>query len=184
MVMLFQADPAGFPGGGPVGAGVGEDVVQAWGFRSRQKVRPAAAGGRVGQLACTSAQAVADRSGGVAGPARRREGMLDVVSRGPTRRVRRLLAAGEVPRELLRAADHEADLLAHPYVGVVHLELARLRLAGRAAARDELLGRLSSGVPRRWWRPRGPSSALRRRGLAQTLAARDAARRRDGCDDP
>ena len=143
MVMLFQADPAGFPGGGPVGAGVGEDVVQAWGFRSRQKVRPAAAGGRVGQLACTSAQAVADRS-----------------------------------------ADHEADLLAHPYVGVVHLELARLRLAGRAAARDELLGWLSSGVPRRWWRPRGPSSTLRRRGLAQTLAARDAARRRDGCDDP
>jgi hypothetical protein len=94
------------------------------------------------------------------------------------------MAAGEVSRELLHAADHEANLLAHPYVGMEHLELARLRLAGRAAARDELLGRLSSGVPRRWWRPLGPRSALRQHGLAQTRAARDAARRNDGCDDP
>ncbi len=38
------------------------------------------------------------------------------------------MASGAVPNALLRAADHEADLLAHPYTGVEHLELARLRL--------------------------------------------------------
>ncbi len=37
-----------------------------------------------------------------------------IVSRGPTRRVRRLIESGAVRPELLRAAEHEADLLAHP----------------------------------------------------------------------
>ncbi len=59
-------------------------------------------------------------------------------SRGPTRRVRQLIDAGLVPNELLAAASHEADLLAHPYVGLEHLELARLRLAGKPEERESL----------------------------------------------
>ena len=105
---------------------------------------------------------------------------MDDVSRGPTRRVRRLIDAGVVPPELLAAADHEADLLAHPYIGVEHLELAGLRLAGRWAERDTLRLQVSAGVPRRWWRPRGPRSALRRAGLAATEAARQRAAEDDG----
>ena len=52
--------------------------------------------------------------------------MLSAMSRGPTRRVRRMLASGAVSDQLLQAADHEADLLGHPYIGVEHLELGRL----------------------------------------------------------
>ena len=51
--------------------------------------------------------------------------MLSAMSRGPTRRVRRMLASGAVSDQLLQAADHEADLLGHPYIGE-HLELGRL----------------------------------------------------------
>lgn len=103
--------------------------------------------------------------------------MLLIVSRGPTRRVEELIASGAVSNELLRAADHEADLLAHPYTGVENLELARLRLTGRDAERDTLRRELGVGVPTRWWRRRGRRSALRRRGLEQTEAARLAAER-------
>jgi len=99
------------------------------------------------------------------------------VSRGPTHRVRRMIDDGQVTPQLLRAAEHEADLLAHPYIGVEHVELARLRLAGRDAELEELRRRIPAGVRRRWWRPRGPHSALRRRGLAETEAARQAAER-------
>jgi hypothetical protein len=101
------------------------------------------------------------------------------MSRGPTRRVRELLAAGVVSEELLGAADHEADLLAHPYIGVEHLEVARLRLEGRPTERDVLRLRIGMGLPKRSWRQRGPRSALRRRGLAQTEACRVAAQRRE-----
>ncbi len=45
------------------------------------------------------------------------------MSRGPTRRVRRLQESGAVTADVLRAADHEADLLGHPYIGLEHLEL-------------------------------------------------------------
>jgi len=93
------------------------------------------------------------------------------MSRGPTRRVRRLIAAGQVSAQLLTAADHEADLLAHPYIGVEHLHLAQLTLAGRLEERQALRERVQPGVRRRWWRPRGPRSALRRRGLMQTRIA-------------
>jgi len=105
------------------------------------------------------------------------------MSRGPTRRVRDLVASGTVSNELLRAADHEADLLAHPYIGVEHLELARLRLAGRDADREALRQRTGVGVPRRWWRPRGRHSALRRPGLEQTEAARLAAEHAERGDE-
>lgn len=109
------------------------------------------------------------------------------VSRGPTRRVRQLLASGVVSDQLLAAAEHEADLLAHPYIGIEHMELARLRLAGRTAEREALRERLGIGIRRRWWRPRGRDSALRRRGLEQTEAARLAAEREErahGADLP
>ncbi len=82
------------------------------------------------------------------------------VSRGPTRRVRQLVTSGVVSEKLLAAADHEADLLAHPYTGIEHVELARLRLAGRTAEREALREQFGVGVRRRWWRPCGRQSAL------------------------
>lgn len=94
------------------------------------------------------------------------------MTRGPTRRVRRLHESGQLSEELLAAAAREADLLEHPYVGVEHLQLARLRLAGNDTEREALRRQLAVGVPQRWWRPRGPHSALRRRGIEETRAAR------------
>ncbi len=99
------------------------------------------------------------------------------MSRGPTRRVKSLINAGAVSAELLTAADHEADILAHPYVGVEHLELGRLALEGRYADRDELRRTLTVGVRRHWWRPLGRRSALRTRGLRETADRQIAARR-------
>ncbi len=106
------------------------------------------------------------------------------MSRGPTRRVQRLLAVGNVSEELLAAADHEANLLAHPYLGLEHLELGRLTLAGRIVERDALRQRTTAGVRRRWWRPRGWHSALRKAGLARTEQARLAAERVERGDIP
>jgi len=100
-----------------------------------------------------------------------------MVCRGPSRRLQELTASGTVSNELLRAADHEADLSAHPYTGVEHLELARLRLTGRDAERDALRRELGVGMPTRWWRPRGRRSALRRTGREQTETARLVAER-------
>jgi hypothetical protein len=93
--------------------------------------------------------------------------------------VRSLLDSGALTPEILQAADHEADLLAHPYVGVEHVQLARLRLAGRADERDALLRQLQAGVRRRNRRPRGRNSALRRAGRQTTKTASEAARRRE-----
>jgi len=101
--------------------------------------------------------------------------MIWVMSRSPSRRVRRLLDAGHLSNELLTTADREADLLEHPYIGVEHVELARMRLAGKATERQALLNQLTRGVRRRWWRPLGPHSVFRRNGLDQTRAARRAA---------
>ena len=112
-----------------------------------------------------------------------RHPMLVVMSRGPTRRVRRLLESGAVSSQLLEAADHEADLLGHPYIGVEHLDPGRLHLAGLKTERDALRQRMRVGVPRRWWRPRGPTSALRRRGRHQTKVARLSAERDERGDD-
>lgn len=98
-----------------------------------------------------------------------------IVSRGQTRRVARLIANGDLSQQLVDAADHEADRLAHPYIGVQHIELARLALAGRVQERDALRATLQVGVRRRWWRPLGPGSALRRAGLAETRCAQRAA---------
>jgi len=106
-----------------------------------------------------------------------RQPMLVVMSRGPTRRVQRLLASGAVSGQLLQAADHEADLLGHPYIGLEHVDLDRLHLAGRTTERDELRQRMRVSVARWWWRPCGPNSALRRRGRDQTKAARLSAER-------
>jgi len=69
---------------------------------------------------------------------RRTRFTLVIVSRGPSRRGQELTASGAVSNEFLRAADHEADLLAHPYTGVEHPELARLRLTRRDALQREL----------------------------------------------
>ncbi|MDQ1751088.1 MAG: hypothetical protein QOE71_2144 [Pseudonocardiales bacterium] len=113
----------------------------------------------------------------------KRSAMLSTMSRGPTRRVRRLMDSGQVSDELLQAADREADLL-DPYIGAEHLELARLDLGGRTGDREALRLNMTMGVSRRWWRPRGPLSALRRRGVTETRAARQAADGRDRRDDP
>jgi hypothetical protein len=100
------------------------------------------------------------------------------MSRGPTRRVQRLLDVGEVSEQLLIAAEHDADLLAHPYIGLEHVALARLRLAGRLTEHADLQAQLRQRpIGPRGWRPRGRHSALRRRGRAEALAARDAADR-------
>ena len=72
--------------------------------------------------------------------------MLVVMSRGPTRRVRRLLASDAVSGRLLQAADHEADLLGHPYIGLEHLALGRLHLAGLTTERDALRQRMWLGL--------------------------------------
>jgi hypothetical protein len=98
--------------------------------------------------------------------------------------VQRLIAAGEVPAKLLVAADHEADALEHPYIGVEHLELARLRLAGRLAERDALRATLPVGITgsTRWWRPRGPRSARRRPGILAAERARRAAQQAERDD--
>jgi hypothetical protein len=93
--------------------------------------------------------------------------------------VKKLIHTGAVSQELLAAADLEADLLAHPYVGLERLELARLSLEGRHAGRDALRHRLTGGVRRRWWRPRGRRSALRTDGLCETAERQAAAHRRD-----
>jgi len=82
-----------------------------------------------------------------------------------------------VSDKLLAAAQHEADLLGHPYVGLKHLELGRLTLAGRAVEHDDLRRRTRTGVPRRWWRPRGRHSALPKAGLKRTEQDRLAAER-------
>jgi hypothetical protein len=107
------------------------------------------------------------------------------MSRGQTLRVRRLIDHGSVTPQLLAAADHEADLLAQPYIGIEHVELAHLRLAGREQERVTLRAGLAPGVPHRPWRPRGRCSALSRQGLAETRGAQRRAeaveqRRTDG----
>lgn len=101
--------------------------------------------------------------------------MMFRMSHGLTRRACALVESGAVGVEELQAAEHEADFLAHPYIGVEHIELARLRLAGRmgdhAASRREL----RPGIQRRIWRPLGRASALRRAGRMRTRAAQEAA---------
>ncbi len=101
--------------------------------------------------------------------------ILQRVSRGATRRVSRLVTSGAVSEELLRAADREADLLAHPYIGLEHVQLARLGLNGRAVDRDVLRQQMRIAVTKRWWQIRGPRSALRPAGVEETEAAHHAA---------
>jgi hypothetical protein len=102
------------------------------------------------------------------------------MSRGPTRRVKKLIDAGAVSRELLAAADHQADILARPYIAIEHLDLGRLSHEGGFAERDELRKTAVGGVRRRWWRPRGRRSALHKSGLQQTAERQIMAQSRDG----
>jgi alkanesulfonate monooxygenase SsuD/methylene tetrahydromethanopterin reductase-like flavin-dependent oxidoreductase (luciferase family) len=97
------------------------------------------------------------------------------VARGLTRRVQRQRDEGLVAVEILDAAEREADLLEHPYIGLEHLELARLRIAGRRTEYDALKSTLTAGVRRPWWHVRGRHSALRRAGLRATQLARQRA---------
>lgn len=90
-----------------------------------------------------------------------------------------MLEQGLIGDECLVRAAHEADLLEHPYVGVEHLELARLRGDGQLAEYEALKRSLPLGVHRRWWRPRGPRSALRRAGLRDARDARRKAEEED-----
>lgn len=106
------------------------------------------------------------------------------MSRGPTRRVRHLIASGTISEELLRAADHEADLAGHPYIDINHVKMGRLRLAGRPSELEELRRLVSIPVPGRWWKPLGPHSALRRHGIEETRIRRETAEREEhGMDD-
>lgn len=86
------------------------------------------------------------------------------MSRGPTRRVQALIESDAVSPELLAAADHEADLLAHPYIGLEHLETCpradRWRACTAVATTRTEVG--ASG-----------------RGIARTQAAQRRAQRRD-----
>jgi hypothetical protein len=101
------------------------------------------------------------------------------MSRRPTRRLGQLIDEAEVSSDLIRAADYEANLLGHPYVGLEHVQLARLRHAGAVSEPDRLHATLAGEVPHRWWQIRGRRSALRRAGRAQTDAARRAAEVRE-----
>jgi hypothetical protein len=101
------------------------------------------------------------------------------MSRGPTWRVRHMIDKGEISSDLIRAADHEADLLGHPYIGLEHLELARFGLAGDVCRRDRLRAMVAGEVRHRWWQIRGGRSALRRAGRAQTDATRREAEARE-----
>ena len=85
-----------------------------------------------------------------------------------------MIDAGEIGSDLFAAAGHEADLLGHPYVGVEHVALAKVRSSGDATA-YELRRKLARRISRPWWHVRGPRSALRRKGRAQAAAARQAA---------
>lgn len=90
--------------------------------------------------------------------------MLVGMCRGPTGLVQRLRTLGVVSDQLLQAAQHEADLLEHPVIGLEHLKLGCLTLQGRVAERDALRKRISVGAPRGWERVRGHRSVRRRRG--------------------
>jgi len=79
----------------------------------------------------------------------------------PSRRVRRLLDAGHLSDELLAMADREADLLEDPYIGVVHVELARMRLAGedgKTSVAEPVDQRRASPVVETAWTTLGVSS--------------------------
>lgn len=62
----------------------------------------------------------------------------------------------DTSREQLAAdARHQADLLAHPYVGPEHLHLAALRILDRHEAWRTHRATLAPGLPDQGWRPRG-----------------------------
>src|ERR1019366_3197104 len=95
----------------------------------------------------------------------------------------RLLASALCRASSTRNADREADLLGHPYIGVEHLDLGRLHLAGQTMDRGALRQRMRVNSPLRWWRPLGPRCALGRQGREQTQAARLSADRDEHGDD-
>jgi hypothetical protein len=81
--------------------------------------------------------------------------------------------ASALPSHLTRAAllaeaAHQANLLAHPYLGREHLVLAALRLTGRRSAWESMTSSLTPGLPASSWRPRGILSAARNRGRVDT----------------
>jgi hypothetical protein len=102
------------------------------------------------------------------------------MSRGPTRRARRLLKQGALDRSEMNDASHEADLLGHPYVAPEHFQLAKLRREGRPAEYQALRASIRPVSATRWWKPLGPKSARRPPlGRSQTQATQEAARDRD-----
>lgn len=101
--------------------------------------------------------------------------ILGFVAHGLTRRVQRLSDDGLIANELLDAAEHEADLLEHPYIGIEHVELARLHADGHQSGYDALRSTLTPGVRRPWWHVRGRRSALRDAGARATRLARQRA---------
>jgi hypothetical protein len=86
-----------------------------------------------------------------------------------------VLPDGVAREELITEARHQADLLAHPYVGPEHVQLAALRLSGRREDWARLHAALSPGLRNDGWRPRGALSAARRRGRRQAVRRQTAA---------
>jgi hypothetical protein len=101
------------------------------------------------------------------------------VSRGPTRRTRRLLKQGALDGSEMSDASHEADLSGHPYVAPEHFHLAKLRREGRLGDYQELRASIRPVAAGRWRKPLGPKSALRPLGRSQTQMAQEAARDQD-----
>jgi hypothetical protein len=76
---------------------------------------------------------------------------------------------------LMTEARHQADLLAHPYVGGEHVCLAAARLTDDRSTYEQLHAQLLRGLPKSRWRPRGLNSARRRHGVRETEEAQQKA---------
>ncbi len=101
------------------------------------------------------------------------------MAHGVTRRVQRLIEQGLVSADVVRAAHHEADLHSHAYVGLEHVELARLALAGRVSELHVARRGIRPDMQRGRWRPLGRTSALRVAGIRDTQRRRQEAEKRE-----
>jgi hypothetical protein len=80
---------------------------------------------------------------------------------------------------LMTEARHQADLLAHPYLGGEHVCLAAARLTDDRSTYEQLHAQLPRGLPKSQWRPRGLNSARRRHGVRETEEAQQKALQRE-----